>query len=202
MLSSGPDSWNVRDDHMADTLDRLMEFHGPNAKCIVWAHNTHVGDARYTDMVDQGERNLGQIVRERHEKDGVFLVGFGTNQGTVIAGKAWDAEWETMEAPNATGASWEALFKQADESIENKMLIFSMCNSQEQKLFEEVRGHRAIGVVYDPRSDRFGHWVPTMLGKRYDAFIYLDNTSALNPLPDEPDLSLQPPMTYPWGALV
>jgi erythromycin esterase-like protein len=204
MISSGPESWNVRDDHMADTLDSLMNFHGPNAKCIVWAHNTHIGDARFTDMIEQGERNLGQIVRERHEKEGVFLVGFGTNEGTVIAGEAWDAQWEDLMVPSAPANSWEWMFKQAEEKNDtsDKLLIFPQLPKEDRKIFEEVRGHRAIGVVYDPAMDRFGHWVPTVLGKRYDAFIYVDKTKSLHPLPDEPDLELQPPMTYPWGALV
>jgi erythromycin esterase-like protein len=201
MLTSSNESWNVRDDHMADTLDSLMDFHGKDAKCIVWAHNTHVGDARYTDMADSGERNIGQIVRERHGNDGVFIVGFGTNEGTVIAGEEWDAPWQEMHAPSAPYNSWEFLLREANgKNIPNKMLIFPQID--ERKVFDDVRGHRAIGVVYNPETDRYGHWVPTVLGRRYDAFIYLDKTMALNPLPDEPDLTLQPPETYPWGSLI
>lgn len=187
---------------MADTLDAIMKFHGSSAKCIVWAHNTHIGDARFTSMIDEGERNLGQIIRERHEKDGVFLLGFGTNEGTVIAGQAWDLPWEKKKVPSAPSTSWEYLFKMADEEIPNKMVIFSKCK-EERKVFDDMKGHRAIGVVYVPSSDRYGHWVPTVLGKRYDAFIYLDKTIALHPLPAEKtDLSLQPPMTYPWGERI
>jgi len=202
MLTSGSESWNVRDDHMADTLDALMDFHGSDSKCIVWAHNTHIGDARFTDMIEDGMRNIGQIIRERHSKDGVFLVGFGSNEGTVIAGEAWDEPWEKKKVPSAPTNSWEHIFKKANsEEIPNKLLIFSQCK-EDRKLFEEVKGHRAIGVVYQPVHDKFSNWVPTVLAKRYDAFIYLDKTMALHPLPSEPDLSLQPPQTYPWGAFI
>jgi len=202
MLTSDASSWNVRDDHMADTLDSLMKFHGPDAKCIVWAHNTHIGDARYTDMIDSGERNLGQIVRQRHENEGVFLCGFGMTEGSVIAGDAWDEPPEKKKAPSAPTDSWEYLIKQADsEKIPNKLLLFDHLKQDERKIFEEMRGHRAIGVVYHPAHDRFGHWVPTALAKRYDAFIYLDKTMALHPLPEKVDHSLQPPITYPFGIL-
>jgi len=202
MLTSDASSWNVRDDHMADTLDSLMQFHGPDAKCIVWAHNTHIGDARYTDMIDSGERNLGQIVRERHDKDGVVLVGFGMNEGSVIAGNAWDEPAEKKKAPSAPSDSWEYLIKQADtDKIPNKILLFNQLKKDQRRVFEDMRGHRAIGVVYNPSHDRYGHWVPTVLAKRYDAFIYLDQTRALHPLPDKVDLTLQPPLTYPFGIL-
>src|SRR5205807_9830134 len=91
MIRGGPDSWNVRDRHMAETLERLMRHHGPDAKAIVWEHNTHIGDARFTDMADDGTVNVGQLVREGHAKEGVVLVGFGTHRGRVIAGQEWEA---------------------------------------------------------------------------------------------------------------
>ena len=87
MMSFDNDSWNVRDTHMMETLDRLLKFHGKGAKGIVWEHNTHIGDARYTDMADAGEINVGQLVRERHKREGVVLVGFGSYRGSVIAGR-------------------------------------------------------------------------------------------------------------------
>jgi erythromycin esterase-like protein len=199
MLLSDAESWNVRDDHMADTLDSLMKFHGDNAKCIVWAHNTHVGDARFTDMVEAGERNIGQIVRERHENEGVFLVGFGMNEGTVIAGSSWDAPMEKMEAPSAPARSWEYLINHTEAKIPNKLLIFTEMDEEDRKAFDDVRGNRAIGVVYHKESDRL-QWVPTVLGRRYDAFIQLNRTMALHPLPARVDHSLQPPQTYPFGS--
>lgn len=99
MASFGGNSWNVRDLHMVETLNSLMNFHGPDAKVIVWEHNTHIGDARYTNMADRGNMNVGQLVREQHEQDGVVLVGFGSYEGSVIAGRAWGATMQEMEVP-------------------------------------------------------------------------------------------------------
>lgn len=106
MVRPGPDSWNVRDHHMVETLERLMAFHGPDAKAIVWEHNTHVGDARATDMACDGMVNVGQLVREAHEAEGVYIVGFGSHRGSVIAGEAWEAPMQIMEVPPARQGSW------------------------------------------------------------------------------------------------
>ena len=101
MVRGGPESWNIRDRHMTETLERLMRHQGPGAKAIVWEHNTHIGDARFTDMADDGMVNVGQLVRERHANDGVVLVGFGSHRGTVIAGREWEAPMEEMPVPPA-----------------------------------------------------------------------------------------------------
>src|SRR5262249_55638047 len=101
MIRGGATSWNVRDHHMVETLDRLMAHHGPRSKAIVWEHNTHVGDARFTDMARHGMVNVGQLVRERRAGEGVVLVGFGSYRGTVIAGREWDAPHERMPVPPA-----------------------------------------------------------------------------------------------------
>src|SRR2546425_7646551 len=98
---------------MAETLERLMRHHGPKAKAIVWEHNTHLGDARFTDMVDDGMVNVGQLVREGHAEDDVVLVGFGSHHGSVIAGDAWDAPWERMRVPPGQAGSWEDVLHQA-----------------------------------------------------------------------------------------
>src|SRR5439155_14970143 len=96
MVQGGPDSWNIRDRHMTETLERLMRHHGSDAKAIVWEHNTHIGDARYTDMADEGMVNVGQLVREQHAEEGVVLVGFGSHRGSVIAAREWEAPMEQM----------------------------------------------------------------------------------------------------------
>src|SRR5262249_53750287 len=96
MVQGGPVSWNIRDRHMAETLERLMEHYGPDAKAIVWEHNTHIGDARFTDMTDEGMVNVGQLVRERHAEEGVILVGFGSDRGSVIAATEWEAPMRRM----------------------------------------------------------------------------------------------------------
>lgn len=196
MVRGGPDSWNVRDCHMAETLDRLMQHHGPNAKAIVWEHNTHVGDARATDMAVGGMVNVGQLVRERHEGDGVVLVGFGSHRGSVIAAREWEAPMQRMPVPEARDGSWEDVLHQA--SPNDKLLLLSDDAPDE---FQDARGHRAIGVVYHPDYDAFGNYVPTVLPRRYDAFLYLDETDALHPLHvpvhlAEPEV----PETFPVGV--
>jgi erythromycin esterase-like protein len=113
MVKGGPHSWNVRDRHMADTLERLLDFHGDNSKIIVWAHNTHIGDARATDMVDEGMYNIGELVRLQHHEKGVVLVGFGSYKGTVTAGRSWGAAMQTIKMPEAKKGSWEYLFHAA-----------------------------------------------------------------------------------------
>jgi erythromycin esterase-like protein len=195
MVRGGPESWNIRDRHMTDTLERLMKHHGPNTKAIVWEHNTHIGDARYTDMVDDGMVNVGQLVRERHANDGVHLIGFGSYQGTVIAAKDWEAPMEKMPVPPGRPGSWEDVFHRAGGT--NKLLLFKDLRSDAE--FNVERGHRAIGVVYHPEYDHYGNYVPTVLPRRYDAFCYIDKTQALHPLHQHPALE-KVPETYPWGV--
>jgi erythromycin esterase len=194
MVHSDSGSWNVRDQHMMETLDRLMDFHGPKAKGIVWAHNTHIGDARYTDMARAGMFNIGQLAREEHESEGVVLAGFGSHHGSVIAGKSWGAPIERMRVPEARSGSWEDVLHQA--SADDELLLFDQNSISDE--FRKPRGHRAIGVVYQPELESYGNYVPTILPKRYDAFLYLDETEALHPLHIEPE-ELNPPDTYPWG---
>src|SRR5262249_52606906 len=144
MVRGGPDSWNVRDRHMIETLDRLVRFHGPRCKAIVWEHNTHIGDARHTDMAADGMMNVGQLVREGHAAEGVVLVGFSSYHGSVIAGAEWEAPWERMIEPDAREDSWEDVLHRAGAA--DKLLLFS--GDQRSAGWLEPRGHRAIGVVY------------------------------------------------------
>lgn len=193
MVHTGSGSWNVRDEHMMETLDRLIDFHGPNAKGIVWAHNTHIGDARYTDMTRAGMFNIGQLAREAHQSEGVILVGFGSYYGSVIAGEAWGAPMERMTVPEARMGSWEDILHQAGD----KLLIFDQERVSGE--FRQPRGHRAIGVVHHPEFESRGNYVPTVLPKRYDAFLFIDETEALHPLHIQPE-EINPPDTYPWGV--
>ncbi|AKD01975.1 erythromycin esterase family protein [Pontibacter korlensis] len=194
MIGGSSNSWNVRDSHMMETLDRLLELHGPNAKAIVWEHNTHVGDASYTDMADHGMFNIGQLARQKYGRDNVKLVGFGSYQGTVIAGKSWGAPMQKMDVPPAVEGSWEEMLH--NMSTDDKIIL-----SKDLKHLPELQeriGHRAIGVVYDPKYEMFGNYVPTVIPERYDAFIYFDETEAVHPIrmknrgAKEPDL-------YPWN---
>lgn len=191
-VSSYPGSWNMRDQHMQQTLERLLELHGPNSRIIVWAHNTHVGDARFTDMAAGGMINLGQLARERFGQDAVYAVGFGSYQGTVVAAREWGAPTQNMALPQAQAGSWEHLLHQAGTG--DKM-VFSSELDQNETLKSSI-GHRAIGVVYNPSNER-GNYVPTIVPRRYDAFIFIDQSTALRHLGTAP--KNEPPDTYPSG---
>jgi len=194
MVRPGPDSWNIRDHHMVDTLNRLMKFHGPEAKGIVWEHNTHIGDARATDMIREGTVNVGQLLNEQHKNDGVFSVGFGSYKGTVIAGREWGDMMRVMHQPEAIPDSWEFLLHQLD--AKNRIII--MNEEMKKQIGKKEFGHRAIGVVYHPQYEHLGNYVPSLMPFRYDAFVYLDETSALHPLHIKPD-GHQMPETFPFG---
>jgi erythromycin esterase-like protein len=196
MVEGGAPSWNLRDRHMAETLERLLKFHGKKAKAIVWEHNTHIGDARATDMTDEGMFNIGELARKQYGNNDVVLVGFGSYTGTVMAGHNWGAVMQSMEMPDAKTGSWEFLLHQAGNK--NKLLLMDELGKEE--IFTEHHiGHRAIGVVYNPEFEQYGNYVPTILPMRYDAFIYLEKTKALHPLHIKPDGHLVPE-TYPFGA--
>lgn len=194
MVRGGAPSWNVRDTHMIDTLARLAEHHGPDAKAIVWEHNTHIGDARATDMARAGMVNVGQLARERWGED-VVLVGFSSYEGTVIAGQSWGAPMEVMPVPPAREESWEAVFRAAGEA--DKLILTEPLDSVAAAL--EPRGHRAIGVVYHPGRERLGNYVSTLLPLRYDAMLYIDRSRALRPLHMEARGDGEPPETFPSG---
>jgi erythromycin esterase len=196
MVRGGASSWNIRDGHMFETLERLMRHHGPDAKAIVWEHNTHIGDARATDMRALGEVNLGQFVREEHGDEAVVLVGFSSHRGTVIAGDSWDAPMEVMRVPPGRAGSWEDVLHQAGD--DDKMLLFDRI-SRLSPIYEE-RGHRAIGVVYHPEYEHYGNYVPTVLPQRYDALLYFDESHALHPLHIKPTEEHEVPETYPTGV--
>jgi erythromycin esterase-like protein len=180
---------------MAETLDRLLDFHGPDAKGIVWEHNTHIGDARSTDMAAAGMVNIGQLARERHESEGVVLVGFGSHRGSVIAGQEWGAPMEEMTVPPGREGSWEDVLHAASPA-DQLLIIGDQTATQE---FHARRGHRAIGVVYHPDYEGYGNYVPTVLPGRYDAFLFIDHSHALRPL-HVPVERAEVPETYPSGV--
>jgi erythromycin esterase-like protein len=192
MVSSDASSWNIRDSHMAQTVERLLQFHGPDSKVIIWAHNTHVGDSRYTDMAAAGEYNIGQLMRDRFGRENVFAIGFGSYTGKVIASNAWGGPIQTMNVPAAQKDSWEYLLHR--QGATNRILLSN--ELREIPSLQKSIGNRAIGVVYNPYNER-GNYVPTVIPERYDAFIYIDQTTALRPLYTE--ARNEPPDTYPWG---
>jgi erythromycin esterase len=194
MVEGGPASWNVRDSHMEETLERLLEFHGPQSKVIVWEHNTHIGDSSATDMIDEGMYNIGELVRNKYSKEEVVLVGFGSYKGSVIAASNWGAPMKAKNVPEAKSGSWEYLLHQVGG--ENKLLL--MDDITNEMFYENRIGHRAIGVVYNPAFERYGNYVPSIMPMRYDAFIYINETTALYPLHIEPEGN-KVPDTFPFG---
>lgn len=194
MVSFTDQSWNIRDSHMADTLNALIKFHGKRAKAIVWEHNTHIGDARYTDMRNSGLLNVGQLVREQHQKEGVFVTGFSSYEGSVIAGQSWGGQMQEMRVPPAVKGSVEEILH--SESTDNRMIIFG--DHAYDRRLDNYRGHRAIGVVYHPEAEQ-GNYVATLLPSRYDALMYFDRSTALHPLHLHPSAS-EVPETYPFGV--
>lgn len=170
-------SWNIRDEHMVEAIHELQKSHGDDMKIIVWEHNTHIGDASATTMKEEGMLNVGQLLREQYKKEDVFAIGFGTHHGTVIAADQWGDPIEVMDVPPAKKDSWESLLHEA--GAYNKILIFTEDNHQ---YFNKWIGHRAIGVVYNPSFESYGNYVPSIIGERYDAFIHIDETTALTPL--------------------
>lgn len=171
-------SWNIRDRHMSLTLNNLLDYYGPDARIIVWEHNTHVGDARATDMVRDGMVNVGQLEREKHGVEDVYIVGFGTNSGKVLAATSWGSKVQTMTIPSGRRNSWEYILHQqgpADKIIFTELL-------KDMTYYTQPIGHRAIGVVYNPAAEA-GNYVPSIIPERYDAFIFIDKTNALKPLP-------------------
>lgn len=181
MIGGGPESWNVRDVHMADTLDRLVEFHEAErgeGKAVVWAHNTHVGDARATDMAAAGMVNLGQLARERQGRDQVVAIGFAGGPGEVVAAPRWGGPMEVMQVPPPASGSLEEVL--AESELHRGMFIVPP-EPDKPSFLTRTLGHRAIGVVYDPDRDR-RQYVPTRLADRYDALCWFRITTALEPL--------------------
>jgi putative phosphoribosyl transferase len=198
MLEGDASSWNVRDQHMMETLDLLLERHGESAKAIVWAHNTHIGDYHYTDMIDSGYVNLGGLARERYGRENVALIGFTTHSGHLLAGKAWGAPEQVMELPPGRPDSLEEQLHRLSAGSRSLSLCFDE-RSRRGPLAQPL-GHRAVGVVYDPAYEITGHnYVPTVLPERYDAVVYVDQSHALSSL-HRPSTHGLFPETWPSGT--
>lgn len=181
MFAGRADSWNLRDRHMAETMEALiahLSAPGRPAKLVVWAHNSHLGDARATEMGTGGELNLGQLVRERHGAEAV-LVGFSTHAGTVTAASDWGAPAERKRVRPALHGSYEALFH--DLGGRNFMLNLRDDASVARAL-AEPRLQRAIGVIYRPDTERLSHYFHARLPQQFDAVLHYDTTRAVEPL--------------------
>ena len=192
-------SWNLRDCHMADTLDALLRHldrEGNPAKVVVWEHNSHIGDARATEMGAEGEWNVGQLVREPWGGQAV-LVGFTTHHGTVTAASGWDAPAERKRVRPGLPGSVEALLHEVGVPA----FVLPLRGRPElAEALREPRLERAIGVVYLPRSERVSHYFHATLPEQFDAVVHFDETRALEPL--EPTARWhtgEPPETFPSG---
>lgn len=185
MVYGGAVTWNLRDHHMVDVLERLLRHHGPRAKAILWEHNSHIGDFRATYEGKSGHVNVGQVLRERFGEN-AFAVGFGTHRGTVTAAAAWDGPHTFMRVPPAREHAYEAIFHEA--GIERFYLdLDAPLLAQGGEWLFATREERAIGVVYEPAHERFQNYVPSQLARRYDAYLFFDETFAVEPLdPCEP----------------
>ncbi len=201
MFSGRISSWNLRDRHMADTLyalaDHLSRQRGQPSKIVVWAHNSHVGDARATEAALRGEFDLGQLVRERHPGE-CRLIGFTTYTGTVTAADDWGGPAERKLARPALPGSVEELFHEAGEK--EFLLAFRHARQAAQAL-RAVRLERAIGVVYRPETERRSHYFRTRVADQFDAVIHIDETRAAEPLErtarwEEGEI----PETYPFAV--
>lgn len=184
MFGGRVSSWNLRDRHMVDTLDALANHlsrqQGEPAKIVVWAHNSHLGDARATEASSRGELNVGQLVREHHPGD-CRSIGFTTFTGTVTAADDWDGPAERKRARPALQGSYERLFHDVSLGEDAFWLAFNT-SSQATELLRSARLERAIGVIYRPRTERQSHYFRARLADQFDAVIHVDETRALEPL--------------------
>lgn len=195
MYYGGAESWNLRDTHMFETLGHLLGARGPRSKAIVWAHNSHIGDARYTEMgVVRGELNVGQLCRERFGNEAA-LIGFGTHAGTVAAASDWDGEMEVKRIRPSHRDSVERLCH--DTGIRRFMLEPGADEALRRRLIEP-RPERFIGVIYRPETELMSHYADASLARQFDAYVWFDETTAVTPLGPEHARSGVPD-TYPFG---
>jgi erythromycin esterase-like protein/predicted phosphoribosyltransferase len=193
MFRGGVESWNLRDQHMAETLDELtahLERTGGPTKLAVWEHNSHLGDNRATEVGQAGQLNVGQLVRERHGRE-ALLVGFTTYTGTVTAASDWGGPAERKHVRPALPGSWEELFHEQGTAA----FLLEPAGLRGRRL------ERAIGVVYRPETERISHYFNARLADQFDAVIHIDETHAVEPLERTSEWETgELPETYPWGV--
>jgi erythromycin esterase-like protein len=196
MYYGAHESWNLRDRHMFETLERILAAKGSTSKAVVWAHNSHIGDARYTEMgVARGELNIGQLCRERFGGEAA-LIGFGSHTGTVMAASDWDAPAEVKAVRPSRPDSYEAL---CHDTGVGRFLV-DLRPGRNEPLREDLREprlERYIGVVYRPDTERMSHYAHACLPEQYDGFVWFDQTGAVTPLPTE--IRAGEDETYPFG---
>jgi erythromycin esterase-like protein len=204
MYRADVSSWNLRDRHMAATLDALLDHfdrRGGRTKVVVWEHNSHIGDARATGMSTRGELNVGQLARQRYGEHAVALIGLTTYDGEVTAATDWGQPARRRTVRPGLPESYEHLLHEVvDERLAPARFWMPMTDPDAAAVLAEPRLERAIGVVYRPQTERPSHYFPARLDHQFDVVIHIDRTSALQPLDDiaawDP---LEPPETYPTG---
>mgnify|MGYP002336290213 CR=1 FL=1 len=190
------ESWNRRDTHMFDTLCAVLEARGPEAKAVVWAHNSHIGDASKTEMgLVREELNIGQLCRERFGRDAA-LIGFGTHGGEVACASDWGAPMEVKRINPSRPDSYERL---AHDSGVGRFLLDLRPGVHEplRRALLEPRLERFIGVIYRPESERWSHYSGCSLPDQFDALVWFDRTTAVTPLPTGRRAGV--PETWPFG---
>ena len=199
-FSGRQSSWNLRDGHMFETLqalrDHLCHQLGRDAPVVVWAHNSHIGDASATEMGRRGEHNIGQLARQ-HYGDKALLIGFSTAEGEVTAASDWDAPAELKRVRTPLAESYERVFQQVQAE---SFLLDLRPDNEMTRLLAEPRLHRAIGVIYRPESERESHYFRSTLPRQYDFMLHFDWTEALKSLADPTgQTDDEPAETYPSG---
>ena len=189
-------SWNLRDRHMFDTLEAVLQSRGPESRAVVWAHNSHLGDARATQMGASGEHNLGQLARQRFG-DGARLVGFGTHRGTVAAATDWGGPMEVKEVRPSHERSYERVCH--DTGTARFILGLRPGGHRLREALEEPRLQRAIGVIYRPETELRSHYFEAILAEQFDEWIWFDETTAVTPLAVEEVTEEDLPETWPFG---
>lgn len=202
MYHGSAESWNLRDTHMFDTLNMILEAKGPGAKAIVWAHNSHIGNAAFTDMgMHRGELNVGQLAKSKWGSE-ARLIGFSTHTGTVAAADDWDAPMRVKPVRQSLPESYERVSH--DSGVPRFLLDLREAEVRRdtREALMESRLERFIGVIYRPEAERWSHYSEAILPKQFDAWVWFDETHALNPLPGEqrPGEALAgEEETYPFG---
>ncbi|HEY3777507.1 MAG TPA: protein-L-isoaspartate(D-aspartate) O-methyltransferase [Rhizomicrobium sp.] len=185
-------SWNLRDDHMFETLEDLLAFRGTRSRAVVWAHNSHIGDAAATEMFARGEHNLGHLCRKRFGS-GMYAIGFGTDHGTVAAASRWDGPPETKPVRASLAHSWERLCHETGMP----RFLLDLHGEATRNALGKPRLERAIGVIYRPETERASHYFEAELPRQFDEYIWFDETRAVTPLSAEEVAGM--PRTYPFG---
>ena len=195
MYHGSRESWNLRDRHMFDTLQALLASRGPDSKAVVWAHNSHIGNAAATAMGWQGEFNIGELCRIAHGDDAV-LIGFGTDRGTVAAAGEWDGPMEVMTVRPARPDSYEYAFRKTGIVRSLASWHGGGARGLTDTLGESML-ERAIGVIYRPESELMSHYFEAVLAEQFDAYVWFEETKAVTPLSAGRRQGV--PETYPFG---